>query len=68
MGGLFQVNEHIYQVRTADLSNITFIEGPQGIVIVDPLISTETAKASLDLYFKHRPKQLIPPRLAVHLV
>lgn len=57
MGGLFKVNEHIYQVRTADLSNITFIEGPQGIVIMDPLISTETAKAALELYFEHRPKK-----------
>lgn len=66
MGGLFQVNEHIYQVRTADLSNITFIEGPQGIVIVDPLISTETAKASLDLYFKHRPKQPIVAVIYTH--
>ena len=26
MGGLFKVNEQIYQVRTADLSNITFID------------------------------------------
>ncbi|KTD57601.1 alkyl/aryl-sulfatase [Legionella shakespearei] len=66
MGGLFQVNEHIYQVRTADLSNITFIEGPQGIVIVDPLISTETAKASLDLYFKHRPKKPVVAVIYTH--
>ncbi len=25
--GLFKVDEHIYQVRNYDLSNITFIEG-----------------------------------------
>ncbi|WP_133139091.1 alkyl/aryl-sulfatase [Legionella genomosp. 1] len=66
MGGLFKVNEHVYQVRTADLSNITFIEGPQGIVIVDPLISTETAKASLDLYFKHRPKKPVVAVIYTH--
>ncbi|HHF7365902.1 TPA: alkyl/aryl-sulfatase [Legionella bozemanae] len=66
MGGLFKVNEHVYQVRTADLSNITFIEGPQGIVIVDPLISTETAKASLALYFKYRPKQPIVAVIYTH--
>lgn len=57
--GLFKVAEHIYQVRTADLSNITFVEGPEGIVIMDPLVSTETAKATLDLYFQHRPKKPI---------
>lgn len=65
-GGLFKVSEHIYQVRTADLSNITFIEGPQGLVIMDPLISTETAKASLDLYFKHRPQKPIVAVIYTH--
>jgi len=66
ISGLFKVSEHIYQVRTADLSNITFIEGPGGIVIVDPLISTETAKASMDLYFQHRAKQPIVAVIYTH--
>jgi alkyl sulfatase BDS1-like metallo-beta-lactamase superfamily hydrolase len=56
-GGLFLVTKGIYQVRAADLSNITFIEGEDGIVVVDPLISTETAKASLDLYYANRPEK-----------
>ena len=34
----------IYQVRNHDLSNMTIIEGAEGITIVDPLISAETAK------------------------
>lgn len=59
LNGLFKVAEHIYQVRAADLSNITFIEGPNGIVVIDPLISQETAKYSLDFYFAHRPKKPI---------
>ncbi|WP_308367101.1 MULTISPECIES: alkyl sulfatase dimerization domain-containing protein [unclassified Microbulbifer] len=53
-GGLYEVVPRIYQVRSADLSNITFIEGDTGVVVMDPLISAETAKASLDLYRKHR--------------
>ena len=57
LGGLFEVVPGIYQVRTADLSNITFIEGNNGIIVMDPLISAETAKASLDLYYQHRPKK-----------
>lgn len=57
LSGLFKVTENIYQVRSTDLSNITMIEGSNGIVVMDPLISTETAKASMDLYFKHRPKK-----------
>ncbi len=56
-GGLFEVVPGIYQVRAADLSNITFIEGKDGIIVMDPLISAETAKAALDLYYQHRPKK-----------
>jgi alkyl sulfatase BDS1-like metallo-beta-lactamase superfamily hydrolase len=52
--GLFEVTEGIYQVRGLDLSNITFIEAPDGVIVMDPLISAETAKAALDLYRKHR--------------
>jgi len=56
-GGLYKVVDGLYQVRTADLSNLTIIEGKDGIIVVDPLISTETAKAALDLYYQHRPKK-----------
>ena len=52
--GLFEVTEGIYQVRGLDISNITFIEAPEGVIVMDPLISAETAKAGLDLYRKHR--------------
>lgn len=55
--GLFKVDEHIYQVRNYDLSNITFIEGKSGLIIMDPLVSAEPAKAALELYYKHRPKK-----------
>lgn len=54
-GGLFKVCERVYQVRNIDLSNLTIIEGETGLIIVDPLISAETARAALDLYFEHRP-------------
>jgi len=47
--GLFKVTEHIYQVRGYDVSNITFIEGKTGWIVIDPLISVECAKAALDL-------------------
>ncbi|MFC9673703.1 alkyl/aryl-sulfatase [Streptomyces sp. NPDC056949] len=52
--GLFEVVEGIYQVRGFDLSNITFIEGDTGVLVIDPLISTETAAAALALYREHR--------------
>jgi alkyl sulfatase BDS1-like metallo-beta-lactamase superfamily hydrolase len=52
--GLFEVTKGIYQVRGLDISNITFIEAPKGVIIMDPLSSAETAKAARDLYRKHR--------------
>jgi linear primary-alkylsulfatase len=54
MDGLFEVVSGIYQVRGMDLSNISFIEGDSGVVIIDPLISFETARAALALYREHR--------------
>ena len=52
--GLFEVTPGIYQVRGLDLSNMTVIEGDTGVVVVDPLVSTETAAAALALYREHR--------------
>jgi len=52
--GLFKVTEGIYQVRGLDISNVTFIEAPKGVIVMDPLSSAETAKAALELYRKHR--------------
>jgi alkyl sulfatase BDS1-like metallo-beta-lactamase superfamily hydrolase len=56
-GGLYEVVPGLYQVRTLDLSNITFAEGEDGLIAFDPLISAETARAALDLYYEHRPRK-----------
>lgn len=52
--GLYEVVEGIYQVRGLDLSNISFIESDTGIIVIDPLVCTETAAAALALYRTHR--------------
>ncbi|MFA5710568.1 alkyl/aryl-sulfatase [Mycolicibacterium sp.] len=52
--GLYEVVEGIYQVRGLDLSNISFIESDTGIIVIDPLVCTETAAAALALYREHR--------------
>ncbi|MFB4420005.1 alkyl/aryl-sulfatase [Streptomyces sp. QL37] len=52
--GLFEVVEGIYQVRGFDLSNVTFVEGATGVVVIDPLLSKETAAAAIALYREHR--------------
>jgi alkyl sulfatase BDS1-like metallo-beta-lactamase superfamily hydrolase len=51
--GLYEVVPGIYQVRGADLSNITFVRGKTGWIVFDPLISKETARATLALFQKH---------------
>ncbi|MGD0627478.1 MAG: MBL fold metallo-hydrolase, partial [Thermodesulfobacteriota bacterium] len=57
--GLFQVADRIYQVRGYDLSVISFVEGKTGYIVIDPLISTESARAALDLVYEHLPKKPI---------
>ena len=55
--GLFKVTDRVYQVRGFDLSNMTIVEGDTGLIVIDPLLSAQTAKAGLDLYRQHRPAQ-----------
>ncbi|MDR7231834.1 alkyl sulfatase BDS1-like metallo-beta-lactamase superfamily hydrolase [Caulobacter sp. BE264] len=47
--GLYQVSERVYQVRGFDISNITFVRGDTGWIVIDPLTMQETARAALDL-------------------
>ena len=56
--GLFEVVPGVYQVRGLDISNITFILGDEGWLVIDPLTAEETARASYELvssHFGHRP-------------
>jgi alkyl sulfatase BDS1-like metallo-beta-lactamase superfamily hydrolase len=55
--GLFKVTERVYQVRGFDIANMTIIEGENTLIIIDPLLTTETARAALELYYQHRPKK-----------
>jgi alkyl sulfatase BDS1-like metallo-beta-lactamase superfamily hydrolase len=52
--GLYEVTDGIYQVRGLDLSNVTFVEGRSGVIVIDPLVSKECAAAALGLYRRHR--------------
>ncbi|WP_121714379.1 alkyl sulfatase dimerization domain-containing protein [Streptomyces sp. E5N91] len=64
--GLFEVVEGIYQVRGLDLSNVTFVEGTTGVVVIDPLISTQTAAAALALYREHRGERPVTGVIYTH--
>jgi alkyl sulfatase BDS1-like metallo-beta-lactamase superfamily hydrolase len=48
--GLYEVVPGTYQVRGLDLSNMTLVEGRDGVIVIDPLISSECAAAALALY------------------
>ncbi|MFE0137921.1 alkyl/aryl-sulfatase [Streptomyces sp. NPDC059037] len=64
--GLYKVTDRVYQVRGLDLSNMTIIEGDTGIIVVDPLISAETAAAALKLYREHRGEKKVTGLVYTH--
>lgn len=64
--GLFKVVDGIYQLRGFDISNMTVIEGATGLIVVDPLITTEVAQAAMELYFKHRPRRPVVAVIYTH--
>jgi alkyl sulfatase BDS1-like metallo-beta-lactamase superfamily hydrolase len=54
IAGLFELAPGFFQLRGFDLSNMHVVEGREGIVVIDPLVSAETAAAALALYREHR--------------
>ena len=40
-------------MRGYDISNISLVEGESGWIVIDPLTSTETARAAMDLVREH---------------
>jgi alkyl sulfatase BDS1-like metallo-beta-lactamase superfamily hydrolase len=51
--GLYEVIPGIYQVRGFDLSDISFVRGKTGWIVIDPLVSAETARAAWKLFQEH---------------
>ena len=64
--GLFKVTDRVYQVRAMDLANLTIVEGDTGLILIDPLLSAETARAALDLYLANRPKKPVVAVIYTH--
>ncbi|MGW6273745.1 alkyl/aryl-sulfatase [Streptomyces sp. NPDC055060] len=64
--GLYKVTDRVYQVRGLDLSNMTIVEGDTGIVVIDPLISAETAAAALKLFREHRGEKKVTGLVYTH--
>ena len=64
--GLYQVTDRVYQVRGFDISNMTLIEGERGVIVIDPLISAEVARAAFDLYRAHRGDRPVTAMIYTH--
>jgi len=64
--GLFEVVPGIFQVRGYDLSVISFVEGETGTIVIDPLISRETAAAAWALYREHRGDRPVVAMIYTH--
>jgi alkyl sulfatase BDS1-like metallo-beta-lactamase superfamily hydrolase len=60
------VTDGIYQVRGLDLSNMTVVEGDRGVIVIDPLVSAETAAAALGLYRAHRGDRVVTGVIYTH--
>ncbi len=64
--GLFEVVPGIYQLRGFDLSVMSVIETDTGVIVVDPLISAETAAAAFALYTEHRGERPVKAVIYTH--
>jgi alkyl sulfatase BDS1-like metallo-beta-lactamase superfamily hydrolase len=64
--GLFEVAPDVWQVRGYDISNITFIASNSGWIVIDPLTTEATARASLDLVSEHLGKRDVVAVIYTH--
>jgi len=60
------VTEGIYQVRGFDLSNMTLVESDHGVIVIDPLVSAETAAAAIAFYRGHRGDRAVTAVIYTH--
>ncbi|MFT4798180.1 MAG: alkyl sulfatase BDS1-like metallo-beta-lactamase superfamily hydrolase, partial [Candidatus Azotimanducaceae bacterium] len=64
--GLYKVVEGIYQIRSFDIANMTLIKGDTGWVIIDPLTSTESSRAGLELANRELGKREVKAVIITH--
>ncbi len=64
--GLFEVVPGVFQLRGYDLSVMSVVEGETGVIVIDPLISGETAAAAFALYRAHRGDRPVRAMIYTH--
>lgn len=50
--GLYEITDGVYQLRGYDVSNMVVIRGDTGWIVVDPMLTEDTARAAMDLVFR----------------
>jgi alkyl sulfatase BDS1-like metallo-beta-lactamase superfamily hydrolase len=55
--GLFQVVEGVYQVRGLSLASMILVEGKTGVIVIDTSTASDSAQATMELYYQHRPRK-----------
>ena len=64
--GLFKVADNVWQVRNIDASNMTIVGGNTGWIIIDPLMTAETASVALALLNEHVGKRPVTGVIYTH--
>ena len=64
--GLYEVAPGVWQVRGYDISNITFVKGDTGWIVIDPLTSEHTARAAMGLVDEHLGKRPVTAVIYTH--
>ena len=64
--GLYELCPGLYQVRGYDISNISLVEGETGWIVIDPLTSTETARAAMALVAEHLGERQVSAVIYTH--
>lgn len=64
--GLFKVVDGVYQIRGFDLSVMSIVETDGGYLVIDPLVTPPTAKAGMELVYKHLGRRPIVAVIYTH--
>jgi alkyl sulfatase BDS1-like metallo-beta-lactamase superfamily hydrolase len=64
--GLFKVTERVYQIRGFDDSNMTIVEGDNGLIVIDTLSAAESARAAIELYYQNRERKPVIAVIYTH--
>lgn len=66
IAGLFEVTDGIWQVRGYDAANLTLVRSNSGYIVIDTLGSVETARAAMDLAYRHLGRKPVVAVLLTH--